>query len=118
MYFKPEPFCALAECQKLTLREVPHGSSQASSNSTRLRVTGLIRGILILIRALLNWRCTTAKQAVSGPAAGGKMSKASFGRLIRRDDLREFWDREASDFTPWLAEAENLEQLAEALHLD
>jgi hypothetical protein len=46
------------------------------------------------------------------------MSKAiSFGRLIRKGNLREVWEREASDFTPWLARPENLELLAEALYL-
>ena len=47
------------------------------------------------------------------------MSKVvSFGRLIRRGNLREVWEREASDFTPWLARPENLELLADALYLE
>jgi len=47
------------------------------------------------------------------------MSKVvSFGRLIRRGNLREVWEREATDFTPWLARPENLELLAEALYLE
>lgn len=46
------------------------------------------------------------------------MTKAvSFGRLIRKENLREVWEREATDFTPWLARSENLELLADALYL-
>jgi hypothetical protein len=43
---------------------------------------------------------------------------ASFGRLIRKANLREVWEREATDFTPWLAQQENLELLADALYLE
>lgn len=39
------------------------------------------------------------------------------GRLARVD-LREIWTTEATDFTPWLARAENLEVLGEALGID
>jgi hypothetical protein len=47
------------------------------------------------------------------------MSKSvSFGRLIRKENLREVWEREDTEFTPWLAKSENLELLAAALHLD
>lgn len=42
----------------------------------------------------------------------------SFGRLNRKGNLREIWEREASDFTPWLARAENLELLGDALYLE
>ncbi|UPK35477.1 DUF4268 domain-containing protein [Bradyrhizobium sp. 186] len=42
----------------------------------------------------------------------------SFGRLIRKSNLREVWEREAGDFTPWLARPENLQLLAEALYLE
>ncbi|MCX8004200.1 MAG: DUF4268 domain-containing protein [Burkholderiaceae bacterium] len=37
---------------------------------------------------------------------------------LERVPLRDVWINEASDFTPWLAEAENLNLLAEALELD
>lgn len=37
---------------------------------------------------------------------------------LQRVPLREAWKHEASDFTPWLAEAENLNTLAESLGLD
>ena len=33
-------------------------------------------------------------------------------------DLREFWEDEARDFTPWLAEEENLARLSETLGID
>ena len=35
-----------------------------------------------------------------------------------RVSLREAWKHEATDFTPWLAEPENLSLLADALGLD
>ena len=34
---------------------------------------------------------------------------------LERVPLREAWKHEASDFTPWLAETENLDALADAL---
>lgn len=37
---------------------------------------------------------------------------------LQRVPLREAWKHEASDFTPWLAETENLNTLAESLGLD
>lgn len=40
------------------------------------------------------------------------------GLLKEIRDLREVWPREASDFTPWLAEEENLALLADAVGLD
>jgi hypothetical protein len=36
---------------------------------------------------------------------------------LQRINLREAWKNEASDFTPWLAQTENLNQLADALGL-
>lgn len=36
------------------------------------------------------------------------------GRLIKVP-LREFWEGEASDFTPWLADEENIELLGETI---
>ncbi len=36
---------------------------------------------------------------------------------LQRINLREAWKNEASDFTPWLAQVENLNQLADALGL-
>ena len=38
-------------------------------------------------------------------------------KLIRVD-LREVWSDEAKDFTPWLAQPENLEILSEALDIE
>jgi hypothetical protein len=40
-----------------------------------------------------------------------------FDRVVRKD-LREIWGREDTEFTPWLAQPENLELLAEVLRLD
>jgi len=40
----------------------------------------------------------------------------TLGRLVSVP-LQEVWAHEANDFTPWLAEAENLSLLADTLHL-
>ena len=45
------------------------------------------------------------------------MSNNGLGRLSRVD-LREIWNSESSDFTPWLAREENLSILAETLGLE
>ena len=39
------------------------------------------------------------------------------GRL-KKVDLRNIWDNEAQDFTPWLAEEDNLSVLAETLRME
>ena len=40
------------------------------------------------------------------------------GKLKEIKDLRKVWAHEALDFTPWLAEEENLSQLADAVGLE
>jgi hypothetical protein len=45
------------------------------------------------------------------------MSNTMLGRLIK-EDLRTCWGDEARDFTPWLAQEENLALLGDALNLD
>ena len=40
------------------------------------------------------------------------------GKLEKIDDLRSIWKHEAKDFTPWLAEEENLSILSEAIGID
>jgi len=37
---------------------------------------------------------------------------------IERGDIREIWPNEASDFTPWLAQEQNISQLADAIGLE
>jgi hypothetical protein len=37
---------------------------------------------------------------------------------LERVELRHAWERESEDFTPWLAQAENIEMLGEELGLD
>ncbi len=36
---------------------------------------------------------------------------------LKKISLKEIWDNEAQDFTPWLAEEKNLELLSELLEL-
>jgi hypothetical protein len=45
------------------------------------------------------------------------MSTKTLGRL-QKVELREAWSSESSDFTPWLAEEENLKQLGDAIGID
>ncbi len=45
------------------------------------------------------------------------MSKIILGRL-EKTDLRNAWTSEAGDFTPWLAESENLELLGQAIGIE
>ena len=40
------------------------------------------------------------------------------GKLEKIEDLRSIWRHEAKDFTPWLAEEENLSMLSEAIGID
>ena len=40
------------------------------------------------------------------------------GKLVKIEDLHTIWKHEAKDFTPWLAEEENLSLLSEAIGID
>lgn len=40
------------------------------------------------------------------------------GRMIEVDDLRSVWKDEARDFTPWLAQEENIALLGEKLGIE
>lgn len=44
------------------------------------------------------------------------MNNSTLGRL-EKVNLRDFWETEATDFTPWLAQPENISLLAESLDL-
>jgi hypothetical protein len=44
------------------------------------------------------------------------MTNSNLGRL-QKVELRKFWETESSDFTPWLAQTENISLLAESLEL-
>ncbi|MEC9344629.1 MAG: DUF4268 domain-containing protein [Pseudomonadota bacterium] len=46
------------------------------------------------------------------------MTKVPLGRLVRIDNLRGPWPSESGDFTPWLAQEENLAILSETLGLE
>jgi hypothetical protein len=45
------------------------------------------------------------------------MAKMNFGQL-QRVDLREAWESESGDFTPWLASAKNIALLGDAIGMD
>src|SRR5207253_4282005 len=49
---------------------------------------------------------------------GQVMSTPTLGRLERIDDLRTTWISESDDFTPWLAQPENLKLLGEGVGID
>src|SRR5438045_9272707 len=51
-----------------------------------------------------------------GQSVAGVMTTLALGR-VASVALRQVWPHEANDFTPWLAEAENLSLLAETLRL-
>ena len=40
------------------------------------------------------------------------------GKLERIRDLRKVWPHEASDFTPWLAQEDNISLLGDAIGID
>jgi len=44
--------------------------------------------------------------------------KTTLGTLKEITDLRQVWPHEAKDFTPWLAEEENMNLLGDALGID
>lgn len=46
------------------------------------------------------------------------LSKIEMARLESIDDLRSIWPNEARNFTPWLAQQENLDILGEAIGMD
>lgn len=46
-----------------------------------------------------------------------QLAKAPLGRLVRVD-LRDAWESEAGQFTPWLAQPDNIKLLGEVIHLD
>lgn len=46
------------------------------------------------------------------------MDKKTLGRLERIWDIRDYWQREDTDFTPWLADEENIAILGEALGIE
>lgn len=45
------------------------------------------------------------------------MKKVNLGKIVRVD-LREVWETEDRDFTPWLAEEKNISQLGDAIGID
>ena len=56
-------------------------------------------------------------EASGNHKGAGNMTTQGLGRL-ERVNLREAWESEPQDFTPWLAQAENLKVLSETLKMD
>ena len=54
---------------------------------------------------------------IANHKANGNTAKTELGRL-ERVDLRKEWITEAQDFTPWLAQPENLAVLSQTLNMD
>lgn len=54
---------------------------------------------------------------VGGPAMMTSENKLVLGRL-ERVELRKAWSNEATDFTPWLAQTENIKLLGEAIEIE
>ena len=48
----------------------------------------------------------------------GGIKLINLGKLKEIKNLRKVWSHEALDFTPWLAEEDNLALLADAVGLD
>ena len=46
------------------------------------------------------------------------MSKPALGRLEKLDDLRSYWEREDTHFTPWLAGDENITLLGDTIGIE
>ena len=46
------------------------------------------------------------------------MSTKQLGRLQQIRDIKKYWEREATDFTPWLAKNENLSLLGDTIGID
>lgn len=51
-------------------------------------------------------------------ARQGGIELINLGKLKEIKDLRKVWPHEALDFTPWLAEEDNLTLLADAVGLE
>ncbi len=47
-----------------------------------------------------------------------KRRLTTLGKLNEISDLHKVWPDEARDFTPWLAEGENIELLSDAVGID
>ncbi len=46
------------------------------------------------------------------------MAIPKLGKLVRLDQVKDVWNHEATSFTPWLAEDENIQLVADAIGLD
>ena len=46
------------------------------------------------------------------------MTVHNLGRLQQIRDLKKYWEKEATDFTPWLAQEENLALLGDTIGID
>lgn len=46
------------------------------------------------------------------------MAIPKLGKMVRLDQIKEVWNHEATSFTPWLAEEDNIQLVADAIGLD
>ena len=46
------------------------------------------------------------------------MTSKQLGRLEQIRNIRKYWEREATDFTPWLSEGENLKLLGDTIGIE
>ncbi len=46
------------------------------------------------------------------------MAIPKLGRLVRLEQIKDVWNHEATSFTPWLAEEDNIQLVADAIGLD
>lgn len=46
------------------------------------------------------------------------MAIPKLGKMVRLDQIKEIWNHEATSFTPWLAEEDNIQLVADAIGLD
>ena len=46
------------------------------------------------------------------------MAIPKLGKMVRLDSIKEVWNHEATSFTPWLAEEDNIQLVADAIGLD
>lgn len=83
----------------------------------RCRFSGLTATAYEIRGTLLQLLVPISDSPVATASAQLLRTMAELGRL-QPVDLREVWETEAQDFTPWLAKEENLSLLADTLRME